>query len=187
MTAIDAAFPLPDAAILKVAEKHKPRVVANFHGGELMVAVGALSNPLTLVVFRKDGATDVRSYPHRPYTNEVFADLRERLRAGEFDPIFLVIIIAEKARFASPSPAAIASASASGTASRLDRSVSRGSPRRRGRTRSSSKRRHCSVEQRTWPARPRPTANGPTPATRVRRRTPFRRRSSCYPSPWPER
>ena len=86
MAAIEADFPLPEAAILKVADKYQPRVVAHFHGGDLMVAVGALSNPLTLVAFRQGGQTDVRSYPHRPWTDEVFAERQERTRAGELNP-----------------------------------------------------------------------------------------------------
>jgi hypothetical protein len=85
MAAIESDFPLPEAAILKVADKYKPTIVAHFHGGDLMVAIGALSNPLTLVAFRQGGKTDVVSYPHRPWSDEVYAELREHRRANQYD------------------------------------------------------------------------------------------------------
>jgi hypothetical protein len=79
--AVDGIFSLPEAAVLKVAKAEHPRMVAHFHGGDLIVAVGALRNPFTLVVFRKDGDTGVRTYPHRPYDYEVFKEM-SRLAGG---------------------------------------------------------------------------------------------------------
>jgi hypothetical protein len=83
---IDGVFPLPPEAVLKVAAKFLPHMIAHFHGGDLFVAVGAHANPMTLVAFRAGGATDVRSYPQLEFTDEVYNALHERMRAGELDP-----------------------------------------------------------------------------------------------------
>ena len=86
MTAIESVFPLPEAAILKGPAIYLPQMIAHFHGGDLFVAVGANANPMTLVAFRQGGATDVRTFPHEPYTREVSAALGKRAGGGEFDP-----------------------------------------------------------------------------------------------------
>jgi hypothetical protein len=83
--AVDGIFSLPAAAVLKVAQKDQPRMVAHFHGGDLIVAIGALRNPFTLVVFRKDGDTRVRTYPHRPFTDEVYRETSKRKGPDDFD------------------------------------------------------------------------------------------------------